>query len=221
MVMDNEYENSQSRGDNPISENGWQIEPRGISVGSSLRLRASMGLPVGKHIVPNKPLLVNEELVWDNGTPYSEPCIDQIAETIGEWPVRMPQSFALMSPTPTTKFQSSIEDPKLVVDCRLNISKDLSKGSSEGNQIEKLNCQASKNPDGLIWQPKKVHASIPPVQTGNSKLSASEKEVIPTRGSLQVARKLMKLPSSIVNENPMSSPLIESMVEQMAKFVAI
>lgn len=27
------------------------------SVGSSLRLRAGMGLPVGKHIVPDKPVI--------------------------------------------------------------------------------------------------------------------------------------------------------------------
>ncbi|KAK9940086.1 hypothetical protein M0R45_016761 [Rubus argutus] len=36
------------------------------SIASSLRLRAGMGLPVGKHIVPDRPLPVNDELVWDN-----------------------------------------------------------------------------------------------------------------------------------------------------------
>ncbi|KAJ1392665.1 hypothetical protein SESBI_35622 [Sesbania bispinosa] len=57
------------------------------SVASSLRLRAGMGLPVGKHIVPDKPLPVNDELVWDNGTPLPEPCIDRIADTVGKhWP---------------------------------------------------------------------------------------------------------------------------------------
>ncbi|CAI9095872.1 OLC1v1031903C1 [Oldenlandia corymbosa var. corymbosa] len=55
------------------------------SVGSSLRTRAGMGLPVGKHIVPDKPLPVNDELVWDNGTPFPEPCIDRIAETVGKY----------------------------------------------------------------------------------------------------------------------------------------
>ncbi|XP_057519110.1 NADH dehydrogenase [ubiquinone] 1 beta subcomplex subunit 8, mitochondrial-like isoform X1 [Amaranthus tricolor] len=55
------------------------------SVGSSLRHRAGMGLPVGKHIVPNKPLPVNDELVWDNGTPFPEPCIDRIADTVGKY----------------------------------------------------------------------------------------------------------------------------------------
>ncbi|KAL3515965.1 hypothetical protein ACH5RR_022867 [Cinchona calisaya] len=44
------------------------------SVGSSPLLCDSMGLPVGKHIIPNKPLSVNDELVWDNnGTPFPEP----------------------------------------------------------------------------------------------------------------------------------------------------
>ncbi|XP_057519111.1 NADH dehydrogenase [ubiquinone] 1 beta subcomplex subunit 8, mitochondrial-like isoform X2 [Amaranthus tricolor] len=44
------------------------------SVGSSLRHRAGMGLPV-----------VNDELVWDNGTPFPEPCIDRIADTVGKY----------------------------------------------------------------------------------------------------------------------------------------
>ncbi|XP_074317374.1 NADH dehydrogenase [ubiquinone] 1 beta subcomplex subunit 8, mitochondrial-like [Silene latifolia] len=55
------------------------------SVGSSLRQRAGMGLPVGKHIVPDKPLHTNDELTWDNGTPFPEPCIDRIAETVGKY----------------------------------------------------------------------------------------------------------------------------------------
>ena len=29
-------------------------------------------------------LPVNEELVWDNGTPFPEPCIDRIADTVGK-----------------------------------------------------------------------------------------------------------------------------------------
>ncbi|KAI3823597.1 hypothetical protein L1987_05036 [Smallanthus sonchifolius] len=57
----------------------------GRSVASSLRLRSGMGLPVGKHIVPDKPLPVNDELVWDNGTPFPEPCIDRIADTVGKY----------------------------------------------------------------------------------------------------------------------------------------
>ncbi|KAL8141719.1 hypothetical protein V2J09_014751 [Rumex salicifolius] len=57
----------------------------GRSVVSSLRQRAGMGLPVGKHIVPEKPLPVNDELTWDNGTPFPEPCIDRIAPTIGKY----------------------------------------------------------------------------------------------------------------------------------------
>ncbi|AES90930.1 NADH dehydrogenase [ubiquinone] 1 beta subcomplex subunit 8 [Medicago truncatula] len=55
------------------------------SVASSLRLRSGMGLPVGKHYVPNKPLPMNEELTWDNGTPFPEPCIDRIADTVGKY----------------------------------------------------------------------------------------------------------------------------------------
>ncbi|KAE8055943.1 hypothetical protein FH972_012751 [Carpinus fangiana] len=57
----------------------------GRSVASSLRLRSGMGLPVGKHIVPDKPLHVNDELVWDNGTAFPEPCIDRIADTVGKY----------------------------------------------------------------------------------------------------------------------------------------
>ncbi|XVF13350.1 hypothetical protein REPUB_Repub08aG0201000 [Reevesia pubescens] len=44
-----------------------------------------MGLPVGKHIVPDKPLHVNDELIWDNGTAFPEPCIDRIADTVGKY----------------------------------------------------------------------------------------------------------------------------------------
>ncbi|KAF8413003.1 hypothetical protein HHK36_000975 [Tetracentron sinense] len=57
----------------------------GRSIASSLRLRSGMGLPVGKHIVPDKPLPVNDELVWDNGTAFPEPCIDRIADTVGKY----------------------------------------------------------------------------------------------------------------------------------------
>ncbi|XP_048501230.1 NADH dehydrogenase [ubiquinone] 1 beta subcomplex subunit 8, mitochondrial [Beta vulgaris subsp. vulgaris] len=55
------------------------------SVGNSLRQRAGMGLPVGKHIVPDKSLSVNDELTWDNGTSFPEPCIDRIADTVGKY----------------------------------------------------------------------------------------------------------------------------------------
>lgn len=27
---------------------------------------------------------MNEELLWDNGTPFPEPCIDRIADTVGK-----------------------------------------------------------------------------------------------------------------------------------------
>ncbi|XP_008786987.1 NADH dehydrogenase [ubiquinone] 1 beta subcomplex subunit 8, mitochondrial-like [Phoenix dactylifera] len=57
----------------------------GRSLASSLRTRSGMGLPVGKHIVPDKPLPTHDELVWDNGTPYPEPCIDRLAPTIGKY----------------------------------------------------------------------------------------------------------------------------------------
>ncbi|KAK3153247.1 hypothetical protein QOZ80_2BG0169770 [Eleusine coracana subsp. coracana] len=55
------------------------------AAGSALRHRAGMGLPVGRHIVPDKPLPTNEELVWDNGTPFPEPCIDRLAPHIGKY----------------------------------------------------------------------------------------------------------------------------------------
>ncbi|XP_057420825.1 NADH dehydrogenase [ubiquinone] 1 beta subcomplex subunit 8, mitochondrial [Lotus japonicus] len=55
------------------------------SVASSLRLRSGIGPPVGKHIVPDKPLPANDELVWDNGTSLPEPCIDRIADTVGKY----------------------------------------------------------------------------------------------------------------------------------------
>ncbi|KAK9698757.1 hypothetical protein RND81_08G128900 [Saponaria officinalis] len=55
------------------------------AAGNSLRQRAGMGLPVGKHIVPDKPLPANDELMWDNGTSFPEPCIDRIAETVGKY----------------------------------------------------------------------------------------------------------------------------------------
>uniref|UniRef100_A0A0D2RQV8 NADH dehydrogenase [ubiquinone] 1 beta subcomplex subunit 8, mitochondrial n=1 Tax=Gossypium raimondii TaxID=29730 RepID=A0A0D2RQV8_GOSRA len=54
------------------------------SIASSFRLRSGIGLPVGKHIVPDKPLPVNDELIWDNGTAFPEPCIDRIADTVGK-----------------------------------------------------------------------------------------------------------------------------------------
>ncbi|PKA66295.1 NADH dehydrogenase [ubiquinone] 1 beta subcomplex subunit 8, mitochondrial [Apostasia shenzhenica] len=57
----------------------------GRSISSSLPRRAGMGLPVGKHIVPDKPLPAQDELVWDNGTPFPEPCIDRLAPHIGKY----------------------------------------------------------------------------------------------------------------------------------------
>ncbi|XWS49757.1 hypothetical protein CRYUN_Cryun12cG0030200 [Craigia yunnanensis] len=45
------------------------------SVASSLRLRSGMSLP----------LPVNDELIWDNGTAFPEPCIDRIADTVGKY----------------------------------------------------------------------------------------------------------------------------------------
>uniref|UniRef100_K4AGS8 NADH dehydrogenase [ubiquinone] 1 beta subcomplex subunit 8, mitochondrial n=1 Tax=Setaria italica TaxID=4555 RepID=K4AGS8_SETIT len=52
---------------------------------AALRHRAGMGLPVGRHIVPDKPLPTNDELLWDNGTPFPEPCIDRLAPHIGKY----------------------------------------------------------------------------------------------------------------------------------------
>ncbi|KAG8092494.1 hypothetical protein GUJ93_ZPchr0012g20389 [Zizania palustris] len=55
------------------------------AAGSALRHRAGMGLPVGRHIVPDQPLPTNDELVWDNGTPFPEPCVDRLAPHIGKY----------------------------------------------------------------------------------------------------------------------------------------
>ncbi|XP_074558695.1 NADH dehydrogenase [ubiquinone] 1 beta subcomplex subunit 8, mitochondrial [Curcuma longa] len=55
------------------------------SAASAFRARAGMGLPVGKHIVPDKPLPAQDELVWDNGSAYPEPCVDRIAPHIGKY----------------------------------------------------------------------------------------------------------------------------------------
>ncbi|GKC38023.1 NADH dehydrogenase [ubiquinone] 1 beta subcomplex subunit 8, mitochondrial [Tanacetum coccineum] len=55
------------------------------SVTSSLHFRSGIGLPIGKHIIPDELLPVNDELVWDNGTSFPEPCIDRIADTIGKY----------------------------------------------------------------------------------------------------------------------------------------
>uniref|UniRef100_F1BXA1 NADH dehydrogenase [ubiquinone] 1 beta subcomplex subunit 8, mitochondrial n=1 Tax=Wolffia arrhiza TaxID=161111 RepID=F1BXA1_WOLAR len=56
-----------------------------IGRSSSLRSRSGMGLPVGRHIVPDRTLPENDELVWDNGTPFPEPCIDRLAPHIGKY----------------------------------------------------------------------------------------------------------------------------------------
>ncbi|CAN6439817.1 unnamed protein product [Victoria cruziana] len=63
---------------------GSSLVGRSLSA-SSLHFRSGMGMPVGKHIVPDKPLPVDDELVWDNGTPFPEPCIDRIAPTVGKY----------------------------------------------------------------------------------------------------------------------------------------
>ncbi|KAL0905316.1 hypothetical protein M5K25_023726 [Dendrobium thyrsiflorum] len=55
------------------------------SIAFSLPTRSGMGLPVGKHIVPDKPLPEQDELVWDNGTPFPEPCIDRLVPSIGKY----------------------------------------------------------------------------------------------------------------------------------------
>ncbi|KAL5551135.1 hypothetical protein UlMin_001311 [Ulmus minor] len=52
-------------------------------VASSLRLQARMGLSVGKHLTPNKPV--------NNGTLFSEPCIDRIADTVGKCQIFSPR----------------------------------------------------------------------------------------------------------------------------------
>ncbi|XP_078446036.1 NADH dehydrogenase ubiquinone 1 beta subcomplex subunit [Wolffia australiana] len=56
-----------------------------IGRSAALRSRSGMGLPVGKHIVPDRALPEHDELIWDNGTPFPEPCIDRLAPHIGKY----------------------------------------------------------------------------------------------------------------------------------------
>ncbi|PQQ07671.1 NADH dehydrogenase [Prunus yedoensis var. nudiflora] len=59
----------------------------GLSPVPSLPLssRAGMGLPVGKHIVPNRPLQVNDELIWTTARRFPNPVFDRIADTVGKY----------------------------------------------------------------------------------------------------------------------------------------
>lgn len=45
----------------------------------SLRLRSGMGVPVGTTPPPDKPLHIQHELIWDDGSAYPEPALDRIA----------------------------------------------------------------------------------------------------------------------------------------------
>eukprot|EP00246_Nothoceros_aenigmaticus_P011160 TRINITY_DN2939_c0_g1_i1.p1 TRINITY_DN2939_c0_g1~~TRINITY_DN2939_c0_g1_i1.p1 ORF type:complete len:125 (-),score=20.45 TRINITY_DN2939_c0_g1_i1:685-1017(-) len=51
---------------------------------AALRQRAGMGLPVKPSIPPEKPLMEQEELVWDDGSFYPEPAIDIVAPMVGK-----------------------------------------------------------------------------------------------------------------------------------------
>ena len=40
---------------------------------------------------------MNDELVWDNGTPFPEPCIDRIADTVGKAIIFFHEKFESLS----------------------------------------------------------------------------------------------------------------------------
>eukprot|EP00249_Psilotum_nudum_P036248 c6647_g1_i1 orf=333-695(+) len=48
-------------------------------------LRSGMGMPVGRLPPPSSPLPEEDELTWDDGSAYPEPCIDNIAPTVGKY----------------------------------------------------------------------------------------------------------------------------------------
>lgn len=52
---------------------------------SALRLRGGAGLPVGTAPAPTAPLDENEELTWDDGSPFPELCLDEVAPMVGKY----------------------------------------------------------------------------------------------------------------------------------------
>uniref|UniRef100_A0A7I4C3Z5 NADH dehydrogenase [ubiquinone] 1 beta subcomplex subunit 8, mitochondrial n=1 Tax=Physcomitrium patens TaxID=3218 RepID=A0A7I4C3Z5_PHYPA len=58
---------------------------RSSQMASAMRLRAGAGLPVGSMEVPAHPLPENAELIWDDGSPFPEPCLDNVAPMVGKY----------------------------------------------------------------------------------------------------------------------------------------
>jgi hypothetical protein len=50
-----------------------------------LRTRSGAGLPLGSLPPPTAPLDENDELIWDDGNPFPEPCIDDVAPMVGKY----------------------------------------------------------------------------------------------------------------------------------------
>ncbi|KAL3684559.1 hypothetical protein R1sor_002581 [Riccia sorocarpa] len=49
------------------------------------RVRGGAGLPVGTVPPPSAPLAEDEELLWDDGSPNPEPCLDEVAPMVGKY----------------------------------------------------------------------------------------------------------------------------------------
>ncbi|KAJ9555207.1 hypothetical protein OSB04_009821 [Centaurea solstitialis] len=69
----------------------WKLSgfPSNRVIGSGTNLDSSrFRFLIADHLDLNAQdvqLPVNDELVWDNGTPFPEPCIDRIADTVGKY----------------------------------------------------------------------------------------------------------------------------------------
>ncbi|KAG6547760.1 hypothetical protein Mapa_010573 [Marchantia paleacea] len=49
------------------------------------RARGGAGLPVGTVPAPTAELDESEELIWDDGSPCPEPCLDSVAPMVGKY----------------------------------------------------------------------------------------------------------------------------------------
>ncbi|CAM6095821.1 unnamed protein product [Calypogeia fissa] len=54
-------------------------------VSAALRLRGGSGLPVGFAPPPSEALPEDAELIWDDGSPNPEPCLDDVAPMVGKY----------------------------------------------------------------------------------------------------------------------------------------
>ncbi|KAG0555131.1 hypothetical protein M758_12G149300 [Ceratodon purpureus] len=55
------------------------------NMASAMRLRGGAGMPVGVMEAPSAPLPENAELIWDDGSPFPEPCLDNVAPMVGKF----------------------------------------------------------------------------------------------------------------------------------------